>query len=98
VLEHVLPRVLVKRFAFDLELLANIHHFHYRIVEAPVEVNFTRVSSRLRFPAVWNVFVDTLAIFYRMRILRYYDRPERFSPKIPSAGSHEIVIPYPIGE
>ena len=81
VLERVLPRVLVKRFAFDLELLANAHHFGYRVVEAPVEVNFTGVCSRLRLPAVWNVFVDTLAIFYRMRILRHYDQPERFSPK-----------------
>jgi glycosyltransferase involved in cell wall biosynthesis len=98
VLEHVLPRVLVKRFAFDLELLANIHHLKYRIVEAPVEVNFKRVCSRLRLPAVWNVFVDTLAIFYRMRILHYYDRPERFSPKSGRAGSHEIVIPVPIGK
>ncbi|MGC9992418.1 MAG: glycosyltransferase family 2 protein [Candidatus Cybelea sp.] len=97
VLEHVLPRVLVKRFAFDLELLANVHHFGYRIVEAPVVVNFKRVCSRLRLPAVWNVFVDTLAIFYRMRILRYYDRPERLSA-IDRAGSHEIVIPIPIGE
>jgi glycosyltransferase involved in cell wall biosynthesis len=97
VLELVLPRVLVKRFAFDLELLANVHHFGYRIAEAPVVVNFTRVCSRLRLPAVWNVFVDTLAIFYRMRILRYYDRPER-SRAINRAGSHEIVIPIPIGE
>ncbi len=97
VLEHVLPRVLVKRFAFDLELLANVHHFGYRIVEAPVVVNFKRVCSRLRLPAVWNVFVDTLAIFYRMRILHYYDRPDRFYP-IDRAGSHEIVIPIPIGE
>lgn len=98
VLERVLPRVLVKRFAFDLELLANAHHFGYRVVEAPVEVNFTRVCSRLRLPAVWNVFLDTLAIFYRMRILRYYDRPDRFSPKIDRAGSHEIVVPVAIGK
>jgi glycosyltransferase involved in cell wall biosynthesis len=97
VLEHVLPRVLVKRFAFDLELLANVHHFGYRIAEAPVVVNFNRVCSRLRLAAVWNVFVDTLAIFYRMRILHYYDRPERFRT-IDRAGSHEIVIPIPIGE
>jgi glycosyltransferase involved in cell wall biosynthesis len=97
VLERVLPRVLVKRFAFDLELLANVHHFGYRIVEAPVVVNFKRVCSRLRLPAVWNVFVDTLAIFYRMRILHYYDRRDRFYP-IDRAGSHEIVIPIPIGE
>ncbi|MGB6412886.1 MAG: glycosyltransferase [Candidatus Cybelea sp.] len=98
VLERVLPRVLVKRFAFDLELLANAHHFGYRVAEAPVEVNFTRVCSRLRLPAVWNVFLDTLAIFYRMRILRYYDQPGRFSPKIDRAGSHEIVVPVPIGK
>ena len=98
VLEQVLPRVLVKRFAFDLELLANVHHFGYRIVEAPVVVNFNRVCSRLRLAAVWNVFVDTLAIFYRMRILRYYDQPKRFSNKIDRAGSHEIVIPIPVGE
>lgn len=98
VLDRVLPRVLVKRFAFDLELLANVHHFGYAIVEAPVEVNFQRVSSRLRLGAVWNVFVDTLAIFYRMRILRYYDRPELFSARAASANSHEIVSPLPIGE
>ena len=35
-LDRVLPRILVKRFAFDLELLANVHHFGYRIAEAPV--------------------------------------------------------------
>jgi glycosyltransferase involved in cell wall biosynthesis len=99
VLDLVLPRVLVKRFAFDLELLANIHHFGYKIVEAPVTVNFQRVGSRLRLPAVWNVFLDTLAIFYRMRILHYYDRPERFAGESDrAAGSHEIVVPVVIGE
>jgi glycosyltransferase involved in cell wall biosynthesis len=101
VLEHVLPRILVKRFAFDLELLANVHHFGYRIVEAPVAVNFKRVCSRLRLPAVWNVFLDTLAIFYRMRILRYYDRSERANAdrdRDRVAGSHEIVVPVIIGK
>jgi glycosyltransferase involved in cell wall biosynthesis len=99
VLDRVLPRVLVKRFAFDLELLANVHHFGYRIVEAPVTVNFTRVCSRLRLRAVWNVFLDTLAIFYRMRILRYYDQPERIAlDRDRAAGSQEIVVPVTIGK
>jgi len=100
VLDRVLPRVLVKRFAFDLELLANVHHFGYRIVEAPVKVNFQRVGSRLRLGAVWNVFLDTLAIFYRMRMLRYYDQPERFAAGLEhrAVGSHEIVVPIAIGE
>lgn len=99
VLDRVLPRVLVKRFAFDLELLANVHHFGYRIAEAPVTLNFQRVCSRLRLPAVWNVFVDTLAIFYRMRILRYYDRADRESARVDfAAGSQEIVVPVTIGD
>ena len=99
VLDRVLPRVLVKRFAFDLELLANVHHFGYRIVEAPVTLNFQRVCSRLRLAAVWNVFLDTLAIFYRMRILHYYDRPERPPATLDFADvSHEIVVPVAIRE
>lgn len=99
VLERVLPRVLVKRFAFDLELLANVHHFGFAIAEAPVTVNFKRACNRLRLRAVWNVFLDTMAIFYRMRILHYYDRPERFAVNLDrAAGSHEIVVPVAIGE
>ncbi len=99
VLERVLPRVLVKRFAFDVELLANAHHLGYRIAEAPVTVNFKRVCSRVRLPAVWNVFVDTLAIFYRMRIARYYDRLDRVPARADrAAGSHEIVVPLAIGD
>jgi hypothetical protein len=99
VLDRVLPRVLVKRFAFDLELLANVHHFGYRIAEAPVTLNFQRICSRLRLPAVWNVFVDTLAIFYRMRILRYYDRVDREPARVDfAAGSQEIVVPVTIGD
>jgi glycosyltransferase involved in cell wall biosynthesis len=99
VLDRVLPRVLVKRFAFDLELLANVHHFGYRIAEAPVTLNFQRVCSRLRLAAVWNVFLDTLAIFYRMRILHYYDRPHRATINLDrAAGSQEIVIPIVISD
>lgn len=97
VLDRVLPRILVKRFAFDLELLANVHHFGYRIADAPVTLNFKRVCSRLRLASVWNVFLDTLAIFYRMRILHYYDRPERawIRPDL-AAGSQEIVVPLSV--
>jgi glycosyltransferase involved in cell wall biosynthesis len=99
VLEYVLPRILVKRFAFDLELLANVHHFGFKIAEAPVTVNFKRVCSRIKFTAVWNVFVDTLAIFYRMRLLRYYDRPQPVTVGLDRiAGSQEIVVPVVISE
>lgn len=90
VLEDVLPRILVKEFAFDIEILAVAYHLRYvRIYEAPVELSFTGFSSitsknfwRIIFQTLW----DTLAVFYRLRILHYYDnvnkRKWRFDPEL----------------
>jgi len=74
VLREVFPRVLVKRFAFDIELLALAHYLGYNIPQAPVTLRFTRGFGRIQFRDVLNVFQDTLGIFYRLRLLRYYDR------------------------
>lgn len=90
VLEDVLPRLLVKRFAFDIEMLAVAHHLGYRrIYEAPVELDFSGVStitSTHFWKAIWNVFWDTLAVFYRLHILGYYDATNkhrwRYDPEL----------------
>jgi glycosyltransferase involved in cell wall biosynthesis len=74
VLQRVLPRILVKRFAFDIELLANAHRLGYRIVDGPVRIHFRRQIGRIRLRDAMNILIDTLAIFYRMHILHYYDR------------------------
>jgi|Deesub1362A_J573_1020465.scaffolds.fasta_scaffold00662_13 glycosyltransferase involved in cell wall biosynthesis len=73
VLEQVMPKILVKRYAFDVELLANAVRRGYRIVEAPVKLTFNN-DSRINWKAICDMFVDTLAIAYRMHILKYYDR------------------------
>jgi glycosyltransferase involved in cell wall biosynthesis len=76
VLVKCLPRALVKRYAFDLELLVIAKHLGYRrFFEAPVEMDFNAISSSLTNGAIVNALVDTAAIWYRLRILRYYDRP-----------------------
>jgi glycosyltransferase involved in cell wall biosynthesis len=73
VLRSLLPRVLVKRYAFDLELMVVAHHLGYRrIVEAPIEIQ-EQFSTTTNLRAAFRVLVDTAAIFYRLRILRYYD-------------------------
>lgn len=72
VLNDVCPIVLVKRYAFDIEILANAHRLGYKIREAPVEINMD-FDSKVNKKAIWNMFWDTCAIFYRMNIIHYYD-------------------------
>lgn len=79
-LEDVLPRLLVKKFAFDIELLAVTYHLGYkRIYEAPIELDFKNAStiSSLATIQFWKIIIsmlwDTLAVFYRLKILHYYD-------------------------
>jgi glycosyltransferase involved in cell wall biosynthesis len=74
VLQRVLPRILVKRFAFDIEVLANAHRLGYSIADGPVTLQFRRTVGRIRIKDVLNILTDTLAIYYRMYILHYYDR------------------------
>ena len=74
VLRHVLPKILVKRFAFDLELLVNVHHLGYSIAEAPITLDFRRQAGRLKWRDIASIFADTAAVFFRLKILKYYDR------------------------
>jgi glycosyltransferase involved in cell wall biosynthesis len=74
VLEDVFPLVLIKRYAFDLELLVIAHHLHYKIAEAPITLHFQRPFNRIKMSHIWNTWWDTMAVFYRLYILRYYDK------------------------
>jgi len=73
VLKEVFPKILVKRFAFDLELLVNINKLGYKIVEVPIKLDY-KFASRINPRAVFYIWLDTTAIFYRLKILRYYDK------------------------
>jgi len=76
VLEKVLPRLLVKRFAFDIEMLAVARHLGFKnIHDGPVELNAEvyRKNSAVKLTSAIEVMWDTLAVFYRLNILHYYD-------------------------
>lgn len=78
VAKDIFPRLLVKKFAFDIEILAVAYSLGYkRIYEAPVKLDFTGVST-ISSANFWKVIFwmlwDTAAVFYRLRILHYYDR------------------------
>ncbi|NMB70455.1 glycosyltransferase [candidate division WWE3 bacterium] len=83
VLEKVLPRLVVKKFAFDIELLSVAKRLGFkRIYEAPVVItmDYKRSSfTRLLFldPEIQRILYDTISIFYRMHFLKYYDDNSR---------------------
>lgn len=73
-IKKVLPRLLVKKYAMDIEMLAVAKSLGFkRIFEAPIEVTFDKRTSSISWGVVLKMVWDTLAVFYRLRILRYYD-------------------------
>ena len=85
VLKKVLPRLLVKQFAFDIEILAVANHLGFKkIYDAPVKVNLDFAETTINFfgkNGVLFILIDTLAIWYRLNILKYYDRGYKKSRK-----------------
>lgn len=80
VVSEVLPLLLVKDWAFDIELLAVAYRRGYKsIYESPVELElstsietsavFSKGFVRTSLKMLW----DTLAVFYRLKITHYYD-------------------------
>ena len=83
VLEKTLPRLLVKKFAFDIEILSVANYLGFsRIYDAPVELKgrfegASTIASRGFLKTSFWMLWDTLAVFYRLRILRFYDDKNR---------------------
>jgi glycosyltransferase involved in cell wall biosynthesis/O-antigen/teichoic acid export membrane protein len=77
VLVAVLPRLLEKRYAFDLEFLVVARSLGFRrVLEAPVKINY-RFASQVNLAASTAILLDTLAIFYRHYVLNTYRRSDR---------------------
>jgi glycosyltransferase involved in cell wall biosynthesis len=77
VLKEAMPLLAIKRFAFDLELLVVAHQLGYRnVCEAPIKLDY-QFESTVNLGSAGRVLWDTAAIFYRLHILRYYDRRRR---------------------
>jgi glycosyltransferase involved in cell wall biosynthesis len=75
VIKDVLPRLLVKHYAFDIELLAVAYALGYkRIYEAPIEITFKggSITSKNLWRIIYLMLWDTMAVYYRLRIKRYY--------------------------
>ena len=75
VIDAILPVLLVKRYAFDIEMLAVAYNFGFKkIYEAPIKLDFQfdSLTSAASFKTIFKMLIDTLAVFYRLHILHYY--------------------------
>lgn len=81
VVKDVFPRLLVKTFAFDVEVLALSYALGYkRIYEAPIKLNFnknTTLNSTALIKTIFLMLWDTCAVFYRVRIIKYYRKSNK---------------------
>ncbi|UCB60779.1 MAG: glycosyltransferase, partial [Candidatus Bathyarchaeota archaeon] len=66
-LAKILPGLAVKRYAFDVELLAVANLYGLKVVELPVKVKMRRLFNPMD---VWRMLIDVLGIAYRLRVLR----------------------------
>jgi len=72
----IFSRLAVKRYAFDVELLAVSHLYGLKIVEMPVRLD---LDAPFKVKEAWRMFVDLLGIAYRLRVTRWYQK--RVIPK-----------------
>lgn len=78
VAKKVFERILIKRFAFDVEVLAVAYSLGFKkIYEAPVKIDFgpySSISPMNFWMIILHMLWDTAAVFYRLKILHYYDK------------------------
>lgn len=93
-LSAALDRMLVKTYAFDLELLSIAHSRGAVIAEAPVVIRFGQKFGCLKPKTIFEMAKDTLAVFYRLKVLKYYSKVE-VPRKLDNAPLVSIVIACP---
>jgi dolichol-phosphate mannosyltransferase len=70
--EAIVPRLAVKRYAFDVELLVVAHLYGLQVVEMPVCI---KLEAKFKPLEMMRMFLDLLGITYRLRVIRWYQRP-----------------------
>jgi glycosyltransferase involved in cell wall biosynthesis len=70
--DNIFPRLCVKRYAFDVELLAVANLYGLKIVEMPTTL---RIEGSFNIKEILKMFIDLLGIAYRLKIIHWYQRP-----------------------
>lgn len=74
-IDVVAPLLLIKRYAFDLEVLAVAAEFGFdRVEEVPIALEYRFSGTQINWKAVYQMMLDTLAIAYRIHLRHWYVR------------------------
>ena len=75
-IKGIVPKLKVKGYAFDIEILALAAQQKAVIIEMPVEVNYTRAESfsRIRVSDIVKMFTDTIAIWWNIKVVKKYNQ------------------------
>jgi hypothetical protein len=73
-LEKVFSSMMIKRFAFDVELLVLSNLYNLHIAEVPIQLELS--NKLFNFKEIFRMFIDVLAITYRVRIKKQYKKNE----------------------
>lgn len=76
VVEKILPKLTVERYAADVEMLALAKHLGFdRIFEAPVEIHykFDSLTHASNVRDIIRMIWDTLLVFWRLKVVHSYD-------------------------
>jgi glycosyltransferase involved in cell wall biosynthesis len=74
-LDTVAPLLLIKRYAFDLEVLAVAAEFGFdRVHEIPIRLDYRFTGTGINAEAVKRMIIDTLAVAYRIHLRHWYVR------------------------
>ena len=63
--------MLVKRYAFDVEMLAIASKLNLKIKESPINIT---LDGSFNIREIFKMFVDVLGISYRLRIIHFYQK------------------------
>jgi len=67
VLNKVIDKLMVKRYAFDIELLVALRENNYRIADAPVFMDKQYNTGSISVKNIISVFMDTINIWIRKK-------------------------------
>jgi glycosyltransferase involved in cell wall biosynthesis len=68
---HIFEKVLVKRYAFDAEMLAIAELLDSKVVELPVNIGLDR---SFRMKDIFKMALDVFGIAFRLRVMKWYQK------------------------